>query len=682
MAKTKKAKPADKKRGPGWIERQLRFVFRILFRTIWWIGSRTALAGAAVLGLAVTFYFSTLPPVEDLLDGRERGSVVMQDRDGEVFAWRGDQFGGQIRVGEVSPHLKNAVIATEDKRFYSHFGVDPRGFARAMMVNFQRGKLVQGGSTITQQVAKNVFLTSARTIERKIKEIPLAIAMELRYTKEEILSIYMNRPYLGAGTYGFEAASQRYFGKSAREVNAAQAAMLAGLLKAPSSYSPTNDLSVAQGRAQVIVGLMEDQGYLDAAAARAARNNPAGLSPAAQRRAGGYFADWIMEEAPGFLSKDTTEDVQIKTTFDPRIQRAAEDALNWVFENKVRAGSKAQAAIVVMSPNGAVRAVVGGRQIGKTAGQFNRATQAVRQPGSAFKPFVYGAALETGWRPDSIVDDAPLTIDIPGSGPWSPKNYTNEYRGAMTLTEAMANSINTVAVRVSEETGRARVKAVAQDFGITGKLADGPALALGVSEVTLMELTGAYAGILNSGKRTLPYGLTKITLQGEDFPLFTGDASKGPQVLRPEAQQALIFMMNQVVETGSGQRAKLADRQAAGKTGTTQGARDAWFVGFTADYVAGVWMGYDDNSQLTNVTGGGLPAEIWKQTMTRVHEGLPATSLPMKRPSVAVAQNTERKPNLTGFESGRDSVDNPQPGRRRTGSGSTLIERIFSDLFN
>jgi len=651
MAKAKKAKPTAKKRGPGWMERQLRADF------------------------------STLPPVEDLLDGRERGSVVMQDRDGEVFAWRGDQFGGQVRVGEVSPHLKNAVIATEDKRFYSHFGVDPRGFARAMMVNFQRGKLVQGGSTITQQVAKNVFLTSARTIERKVKEIPLAIAMELRYTKEEILSIYMNRPYLGAGTYGFEAASQRYFGKSAREVNAAQAAMLAGLLKAPSSYSPTNDLSVAQGRAEVIVGLMEAQGYLDAAAAKAARNNPAGLSPAAQRRAGGYFADWVMEEAPGFLSKDTTEDVQIRTTFDPRIQRAAEDALNWVFENKVRAGSKAQAAIVVMSPDGAVRAVVGGRQIGAAIGQFNRATQAVRQPGSAFKPFVYGAALETGWRPDNIVDDAPLTINVPGSGPWSPKNYTNEYRGAMTLTEAMANSINTVAVRVSEEAGRERVKAVAQDFGITGKLADGPALALGVSEVTLMEMTGAYAGILNGGSRTLPYGLTKITLQGEEFPLFSGSATNGPQVLRPDAQQALIYMMNQVVEIGSGARAKLPDRQAAGKTGTTQGARDAWFIGFTADYVAGVWMGYDDNSKLTGVTGGGLPAEIWKQTMTRVHEGLPATALPMKRP-VMVAQTAQPQPSQRDIGVGRDGVENAEPGRRRSSGGGSLIERIFSDLFN
>lgn len=668
----KKNSKAGSKRGPGLIERTLRSTFGFLFRAIWLVSSRVAIVGILVLAGSVGYYYSTLPPLEDLLDGRERGSVVMEDKDGDVFAWRGDQFGGQVRVGEVSPHLKNAVIATEDKRFYSHFGVDPRGFARAMWINFQRRALVQGGSTITQQVAKNVFLTAARTYERKIKEVPLALAMELKYTKEEILSVYMNRPYLGAGTYGFEAASQRYFGKSARELNPAQAAMLAGLLKAPSSYSPTNDLSVAQNRAEVIVGLMEAQGYLSAEEAYEARANPAGLSKAATRRAGGYFADWLMEEAPAFLAKDTTEDVRIKTTFDRRIQRAAEEALKHIFETKVREGSKAQAAIVVMSPDGAVRAIVGGRDTDRTAGTFNRATQAVRQPGSAFKPFVYGAALEMGWRPDSIVDDAPLSIDVPGSGLYEPENYTKEYRGPMTLTQALASSINTVAVRVSEETGRARVRAVAQDFGIRGKLADGPALALGVSEVTLIETVGAYAGILNGGRRTLPYGLTQITLQGDALPLFAGGASDGPVVLRQDAQESLIYMMNQVVEQGSGARAKLGTRQVAGKTGTTQGQRDAWFIGFSADYVAGVWMGYDDNSPLTGVTGSGLPADIWRETMLRVHDGLPLSPLPMKRP-IVVAQPLPKATDTPRQQAG---------SRKGAKNGDTLIERILSDIFN
>lgn len=685
MAKTKKTKkPA--KRGPGLLERGFRRAFGFIFRIVWLIGSRAALVFGLILACSIGYFYTTLPPVEELLDGRERGSVVMQDRAGEVFAWRGEQFGGQIRVGEVSKHLKNAIIATEDKRFYGHFGFDPIGFTRAMVTNFRRGALVQGGSTISQQVAKLVFLSSERTMERKIKEIPIAIAMELKYSKEDILSIYMNRPYLGAGTHGFEAAAQRYFGRSAREVNPAQAAMLAGLLKAPSSYSPSRDLSVAQGRAEIVVGLMEAQGYLSATEASAARENPARLSPAAQRRAGGFFADWVMEEAPAFLSKNTTEDVQIRTTFDPRIQKAAEEALAHIFETKVRKGSTAQAAIVVMSPDGAVRAIVGGRDVGQGLGQFNRATQALRQPGSSFKPFVYGAALESGWQANALVSDEPITINVPGSGPYSPSNYTREFRGEMSLTDALANSINTVAVRVSENIGRERVRAVAQDFGITGKLAAGPALALGVSEVTLMEMTGAYAGILNNGHRTLPYGLTQITLQGETLPLFTGDAARGPRVLNPTAQEALIYMMNQVVEVGSGKRARLDGRQAAGKTGTTQGARDAWFVGFTADYVAGVWMGYDDNSKLSNVTGGSLPADIWAETMRRVHEDLPSVPLPMAAPT-RVAQSgggwTTGNGNRSSQIIGRDGAENQEarPPRGNSG-GDTLIERILSDIFN
>ena len=402
--------------------RFLRGMLRLLWGFTWRVGLVIA------LGLAATtaYYYTVLPAPDRLFDARGAGSVTMLDRHGDVFAWRGEQYGGELRAGEVSPHLVNAVIAAEDRRFYQHFGLDPRGIVRALVVNFRAGRLVQGGSTLTQQVAKNVFLDATRSLERKIKEVPMALALELKYAKEEILSVYLNRVYLGAGTYGFEAASQRYFGKSARVLDPAEAAMLAGLLRAPSRYAPTSDLSLAQGRASVIVRLMEEQGFLTEEQTIRALATPAVLSTAAAARAGGAFADWVMEEAPSYLTDQTSEDVLIKTTFDPEIQRAAEEALARVFDTKVREGSEAEAAIVVMSSDGAVRAIVGGRAHGQA--RFNRATQALRQTGSVFKPIVYAAALEDGMRPFDVVDDAPLTIRG-----WSPSNYTGRYLGPVTL---------------------------------------------------------------------------------------------------------------------------------------------------------------------------------------------------------------------------------------------------------
>jgi len=643
----KKKRTKKPKKGRGGIIGFFQAILRRIMRMIWWITLRSAIILALVIGGWTVYYYKDLPPAADLMDDRKRGSVTMKDYKGAVFAWRGDQFGGLISARTVSPHLKNAVIATEDKRFYRHFGISPRGILGAFRINMRAGRSPfsgNGGSTITQQIAKRIFFFDLPTIERKLKEVPMSIAMEAKYTKDEILSMYLNRAYLGAGSFGFEAASQRYFAKSARQVSAPEAAMLAGLLKAPSRLAPTRDMAKAQGRANMIIGLMADQGFLSKAEAITAKNNPAKLSAAAEKRAGGYFADWIMESGPDFILKDTTEDIVIQTTFDGRIQKAAEDALDYIFENKVSAGSKAQAAIVVMSRDGAVRAIVGGRNLG-IAGGFNRATQALRQTGSSFKPFVYAAALENGYSYDSIVVDEPLCMNIKGSGKWCPKNYSREYKGPITFTEALVGSINTAAVRISENIGREKVRVLAQDFGIENKLAVGPALALGASESTLLEMTGAYAGILNSGISAKPYGVVSLTIQGDSTPLMGKSVGGGKRVINDHAAAELIYMMNRVVEAGTGRRAKLKDRQAAGKTGTTQGARDAWFIGFTADYVAGVWMGYDDNSKLTGVTGGGLPAAIWRETMERVHEGLPATPLPMIVPeprSVVVEPGTER----------------------------------------
>jgi len=641
---------APRKHGPltGFVLGLVGFVVRLVWGFVW---RSTAVLGL-ILGLATFYFYAQLPEYTALLDGRNRGSVTLLDGDGQVFAWRGETFGGQTTAENVSPFLKNAIIATEDKRYYRHFGISPRGIFSAIRINLAEGRGPlegNGGSTITQQVAKLLCLgvpydpkrwkteadyeTDCRSggVKRKIKEIPYALAMEVKYSKEEILTIYFNRAYLGAGARGFEAASQRYFGISATNVNAQQAAMLAGLLKAPSTYAPTTNLKRSQERAGMVLALMHDQGYLSDEDWQKARAHPATLSEAAQARAGGYFADWVMDSLPDFLAKETTEDVVIRTTLDQRIQTAAETALKAVFETKVKDGSTAEAAIVVMSADGAVRAMVGGRA-SKVSGAFNRATQAKRQTGSTFKPFVYAVALDMGWTPDTIVDDAPLTINVRGSGPWSPKNYEREFLGPIPLWKALAKSVNTATVRVSQAVGLDAVRKAATDFGFASDLAAGPAVALGVSESTLLEMTGAYAGILNGGSSVRPFGLTDLRLKGEAEPLFGADTGIGERVISEKAARELIWMMHQGVEQGTGMRARLDGREVAGKTGTTSAARDAWFIGFTADYVAGVWMGYDDNRPLSGVTGGGLPAEIWHEVMSRVEEGQPVAPLPMATP--------------------------------------------------
>ncbi|MDW4551302.1 PBP1A family penicillin-binding protein [Defluviimonas sp. D31] len=650
--KPKAARPRRAARGSSWPVRLVTGLAGLIWRVVWGIGWRVGAVVAILVGLATLYFYAQLPPLEQLIDARTRGSVTMLDRDGKVFAWRGETFGGTITADTVSPHLKNAIVATEDKRFYRHLGVSPRGIASAIRINLAEGRGPlegNGGSTITQQVAKLLCLGVAYdpatwksesdyeadcrrgSLVRKIKEVPYSLALEAKYGKDDVLTLYINRAYLGAGARGFEAASQRYFGKSANEVNPSEAAMLAGLLKAPSYYAPTNDLGRAQERAALILGLMHDQGYITDTQYAEAQATPARLSQAAEARAGGYFADWVMESGPGFLTQDTTEDVIVRTTLDQRMQTAAEDALAFVFDTKVKEGSQAQAAIVVMSADGAVRAMVGGRKT-KVNGAFNRAIQAKRQVGSTFKPFVYAAALDMGYTMNSIVEDAPITLHVKGSGEWSPKNYTPDFRGPITLTDALANSINTATVRVSQWVGLEAVRQVAEYFGLASDLAAGPAVALGASESTLLEMTGAYAGILNGGSSVRPYGLTELRIQGDDTALMGQEGGMGERVISEEAARQLTYMMTQVIERGTGGRARLPDRDAAGKTGTTSDYRDAWFIGFTADYVAGVWMGNDDNSPLTGVTGGGLPAEIWHEVMLRIHEGLPPGALPMIRP--------------------------------------------------
>lgn len=625
------------------------WAFRVLFGLAWKVG----LVATLVLAGFVAFYASTLPPVEELLDARIKGSVTVMDREGKTFAWRGDQYGGVITTKTVSPYLKNAIVATEDKRFYRHFGISPRGVASAISINLSEGRGPlegNGGSTITQQVAKLLCLgvpfdpekwknqteyeadCRKGSLLRKAKEAVYAMALEWTYSKDDILNIYMNRSFLGAGANGFEAASQRYFGKSSSDLEPAEAAMLAGLLKAPTRYAPTANLKRSQERAATVLKLMEEQGYLTKAEAAAANSHPATLSSAAEAQDGTYFADWVMAAGPSFLTRQTTEDVVIQSTFDPRIQKAAEDAMDFIYDTKVSKDSKAEAAIIVMSADGAVRAMVGGRNTDPLPGDFNRAIQAKRQTGSSFKPFLYAAALDFGFTPYDEVVDEPWCVDVPGSGPYCPTNYDGQYKGRMNLIQALRESRNVPAVKVAMSMGIETVRKIAKDFGIDSPIAAGPAIALGASESTLMEMTAAYAGILNGGTAVVPYGLTDLRLKGDSDPMVGQTGGMGKRVISEQAARHLIYMLHEVVENGTGTRARVKGLEVAGKTGTTSDYKDAWFIGFSADYVIGVWMGYDTPTPMKGVTGGSLPADIWRETMVRVEDGLERHPLPMDIP--------------------------------------------------
>ena len=630
-----------------WAYMHIRNIVRACARIGWAISWRTGVAGLLVFSLAVFYFYSRLPEASELLDTRTKGTIALLDRQGEIFAWRGSQLSA-VSAKEVSPHLRNAIVAAEDDAFYRHSGISPRGIAGAVFINLKEGRgplSGHGGSTITQQVSKLLCLGAeydpnsgiskasferdcrTSTIWRKIKELPFAVALELKYSKDEILSVYINRAYLGSGAIGFEAASHRFFGKSSRGLSVSEAAMLAGLLSAPSVYSPMRSIDRANQRANIVIERMRKEGYLTSAQATEARSDPAVLSRAAKNKAGGYFADWIMDSGPAYITRDAIEDFEIRTTYDRKIQSAVDEALTHVFDTKVRVGSRAQAAVVVMTPDGAVRAMVGGRKV-DAAGLFNRAASARRQTGSLFKPIVYAAALESGLRHDDKIIDEPVTYQVRGSGAWTPKNYKDEYLGEITLTEALARSANSVAVKLSEGAGRDRVATLARKLGVGSKLASGPAIALGASESTLLAMTGAYAGILSGGYHVEPYGVAGMQLKGKTEPLMSRVSTGHQRVFSENTARQLIYMMRRVVTHGTGKRAFVDGLEVAGKTGTTQQARDAWFIGFSADYVTGVWMGYDDNTPLTGVTGSGLPAEIWREVMVRIHDGKAIRKLP------------------------------------------------------
>jgi penicillin-binding protein 1A len=590
----------------------------------WWVSllrwcATLAVWGVIALVCIVAWFAHDLPPIDQMIDSTRRPSLTVQAADGTTLASYGDLYGEVVAVEEMPPWLPGAVVSIEDRRFYSHFGVDPLGIARAIYVNFRAGRMVQGGSTLTQQVVKNVFLTQERTLKRKVQEALLALWMEHKFTKNQILTLYLNRVYLGAGTYGVEAASQRYFGISARQVTPLQAALLAGLLKAPSRYSPASNPELAVSRASVVLQAMVETGVLTEQEAQHALAGGTALAGEARRpRPGRHFSDWVIEQVDEYIGSVST-DVIVKTTLDPRLQRTAEQALAATLAAEGGKLHASEGAVVVLTPDGAVRAMVGGRDYG--ASQFNRAVQALRQPGSSFKPFVYLAGLEAGLTPSDSVEDAPVTVNG-----WSPENFDHRYRGSMPLRDAVAQSINTVAVRVSEMAGRQRVIAVAHRLGLTADLQPTPSLALGTQETAVLPLVGAYAPFANGGTGVVPYGITEI-LTRDGQVLYRREGSGLGQVIKPKDLGAMNDMLSGVVDHGTGRRASFG-RPAGGKTGTSADYRDAWFVGYTADFVAGVWIGNDNNSPMKRVTGGSLPAEIWKTVMIAAHQGLPARPLP------------------------------------------------------
>ncbi|MGE0256397.1 MAG: transglycosylase domain-containing protein [Alphaproteobacteria bacterium] len=561
-----------------------------------------AIWGAVALGLVVAWFAWDLPTTGDLApeDAKaRRPGIVLLDRGGGRLATFGDLYGQRLSAAELPPHLAQAVVAVEDRRFFEHPGLDWRGILRAAVANLRAGRVAQGGSTLTQQLAKNLFLTNERSWERKIKELLLAFWLEARFGKDELLTIYLNRVYFGAGNWGVEAASRAYFDKSARRLDLYEAALLAGLLRAPSRWNPAADPEAAHGRTLVVLQTMVEAGFIGADDAAAAARRHAGR-PAATGAVAGlgrHFADWALERAGAYGGRG---DLTIETTLDPRLQRAAEAV---VARAKL---DGAEVALVAMSPEGAVRAMVGGSDWQKS--RFNRATQALRQPGSAFKPAVWLAALEAGFTPDSRVLDAPITVDG-----WSPGNFDGRYRGAVDLTTALAQSLNTASVRLALKAGPQRIVAAARRLGIASPLEPTAGLALGVSEVTLLELVGAYAVIANGGTAVEPRGIAEVRDRAGDV-LWRVSRRAGTRVIDAETAAALADMLREVVVSGTG-RVAVSVPGAAGKTGTSQDYRDAWFVGFVPGLVAGVWVGRDDNAPLDGVSGSGLPAKLWRDFM-------------------------------------------------------------------
>lgn len=589
-----------------------------LGRLVYW-GAVLSLWGViAVIGVVI-WVGAHLPPIQSLEIPKRPPTIQIVGMDGSLLAQRGEMAGANVSLKDLPPYLPKAFIAIEDRRFYSHFGIDPIGILRALVTNVLHRGVSQGGSTLTQQLAKNLFLTQERTMARKLQEAELAIWLERKHTKNEILELYLNRVYFGSGAYGVEAAAQRYFGKPAKNVTIAEAAMLAGLVKSPSRLAPNRNPEGAEERAKIVLAAMADAKFITEAQAQASIGHPSYNVKPVGAGTLNYVADWIGEVLDDLVGQ-IDESIKVETTIDPKLQSAAEAAVIDELAAKSVKFNVSQGALVAMTPDGAVRAMVGGRNYSES--QYNRAVTAKRQPGSSFKPFVYLTAMEQGLTPDTVRQDAP--IEVKG---WKPENYTHEYFGAVTLTQALAMSLNTVAIRLGLEVGPKNVVRTAHRLGISSKLEPNASIALGTSEVSVVEMVGAYAPFANGGFAATPHVVTRIkTLDGKL--LYMRPADEHNQVIEPRYVGMMNTMMRETLISGTAKKAEIPGWQAAGKTGTSQDYRDAWFIGYTANLVTGVWLGNDDNSPTKKATGGGLPVEVWSRFMRIAHEGVPVAALP------------------------------------------------------
>ncbi|MEM6414996.1 MAG: PBP1A family penicillin-binding protein [Pseudomonadota bacterium] len=582
--------------------------------------SLSFVAASAGLFVAIFILAPEPPKRADLWAVNRLPSVVMMDRNGKEIAARGARYGEAVSVDELPPYLVDAFLATEDRRFYKHHGVDLRGIARAVITNIRAGGITEGGSTITQQLAKNLFLSAEQSYLRKIEEAFLAIWIEGRYSKNEILSLYLNRIYMGAGAYGIESAAKTYFDKSVRDVTLAEAVLLAGLPKAPSALSPTQNPFGAQNRALEVLDNLLETTSISKEQAREAKLNPAKVAPPSQKSGTGYFFDMVHERAKKLVGPDQ-KDLVIYTTLDQEMQRAAEKAIANAINADAKAAGASQSALVAFdNATGEMRALVGGRSYVES--QFNRATMARRQPGSAFKPFVYAAALENGYTPQSRMVDQP--IDIAG---WKPTNYGDRFDGPMRLTEAMARSVNTIAVQISEEVGRNKVIRLARRLGIASPIPGAEAgIALGGFDATLEELTAAYVPFAGNGVAPPRHAIKRIEDNQANI-LWEQPPLEETSFVSKKVAKDMTHLMYQVMASGTGKRARLGKRQAVGKTGTTNDWRDAWFIGYTAQITAGIWIGNDNYQPMNRITGGSLPASAWREFMLAAHDGLPLVKL-------------------------------------------------------
>ena len=635
-------------------------------------------------GLILMMALAT-PAFRDTADGnwlkKSELSVTFLDRYGNEIGTRGIRHNDSIPLTQLPDHLIKAVIATEDRRFYDHFGVDIGGTLRALITNARAGGVVQGGSTLTQQLAKNLFLSNERTLDRKIKEAFLAIWLETHLTKNEILKLYLDRAYMGGGAFGVDAAAKYYFNKSARDVDLPESAMLAGLFKAPTKYSPNVNLPAARARANVVLDNLVDAGFMTEGQVFGARLHPATPVDRKDDQAPNYYLDWAFDQVKKLVDtfpKSVTERVfVVRTALDPNLQKVADDAVESSLRQYGQQYNAHQAATVLMDTDGAVRAMVGGRDYG--ASQFNRATDAMRQPGSSFKPYVYATGLEHGLKPSSIVVDAPICI-----GNWCPHNYSHHYRGAMTLITALTHSINSVAVRLSvmigdgnAKKGRAAIIKTAHAMGITTPLPDTPSLPIGADAVELLEHVGAYATFPNLGMKVAPHAILDVrTGGGKVIWRWNKDGPKPKRVLPQQVARDMILMMNSVVEHGTGRRARLDGIAAAGKTGTTNAYRDAWFMGYTGNFVCGVWFGNDDYSESNRMTGGSLPAMTWHAIMSYAHQGIEIKPLP------GIPEPPERQqPAAASAKKPGDFAPPPRPVMLSKRGAEILagIERMMND---